>query len=259
MQADLRAGIRAGGWRASATIGVISNSSYASIAGPVVSREHWVGYALDGDTYTVRAGRINLPYGLRIIEHDAWVRAETRTDINDEQQHGVAFAYTSQLIRAEAMGILGKLPDQPRCVPGARLQRLRRGDPSPGVRHRPEQPGDARREGSRAERGQYSTGARSLRAGSTLGTSGVARRSRSHDPGSHWRTARHRSRHVPASRCRAPAGPPLCGRHRSNEPGTATDIQDPQLGCQIGGGGMGRGALAGSAILLMSLIRRRPR
>lgn len=113
MQADLRAGIRTGGWRASASIGVISNSSYASIAGQVVSREHWVGYAFDGDTYTVRAGRINLPYGLRIIEHNAWVRAETRTDINEEQQHGVAFAYNTQLVRAEAMGILGNYQISP--------------------------------------------------------------------------------------------------------------------------------------------------
>lgn len=113
MQADLRAGIRAGGWRGSASIGVISNSSYASIAGQVVSREHWVGYAWDGDTYTLRAGRMNLPFGLRIIEHDTWVRAETRTDINDEQQHGVAFAFQNQLVRAEVMGILGNYQISP--------------------------------------------------------------------------------------------------------------------------------------------------
>lgn len=113
MQADLRAGIRAGGWRASASLGIISNESYASIAGQVVSREHWVGYAFDGDTVTVRAGRMNLPFGLRIIEHTAWVRAETRTDINDQQQHGVAVAYNNQLVRAEAMGILGNYQISP--------------------------------------------------------------------------------------------------------------------------------------------------
>lgn len=113
MQADLRAGIRAGGWRASASAGVISNSSYASIAGQFVSREHWVGYAWDSDTYTLRAGRINLPYGLRIIEHDTWVRTETRTDINDQQQHGVAFAFDNRVVRAEVMGILGNYQISP--------------------------------------------------------------------------------------------------------------------------------------------------
>ncbi|MES1209101.1 MAG: hypothetical protein ABUS79_24450 [Pseudomonadota bacterium] len=113
MQGDLRAGVRAGGWRASASVGVISNNSYASIAGQLVSREHWVGYAFDGDTFTVRGGRMNLPYGLRVIEHDLWVRQSTRTDINDQQQHGVAFAYNDGPIRAEVMGILGNYQISP--------------------------------------------------------------------------------------------------------------------------------------------------
>jgi hypothetical protein len=43
-----------------------------------------------------------------------------------------------------------------------------------------------------------------------------------------------------------------------NAPGTAKDIQDPQLGCRVGGASSGRaGAWAASAILLVSLIRRR--
>lgn len=113
MQADLRAGIRAGGWRASATVGAISNDSYASIAGNVISREHWVGRAFDSDTYTVRVGRMNLPYGLRIIEHNLWVRATTRTDINDQQQHGVAFTFDNRRVRAEGMGILGNYQISP--------------------------------------------------------------------------------------------------------------------------------------------------
>ncbi|MES1209414.1 MAG: thrombospondin type 3 repeat-containing protein [Pseudomonadota bacterium] len=45
-----------------------------------------------------------------------------------------------------------------------------------------------------------------------------------------------------------------------NAPGTAKDIQDPQLGCAVGGGPGGRaGAVAASAILLVSVIRRRRR
>jgi len=69
MQADLRAGVRAGGFRASASVGAVNDGSYAAIAGNLVSREHWVGYAFDHDTYTVRAGRLNLPFGIRSIEH----------------------------------------------------------------------------------------------------------------------------------------------------------------------------------------------
>jgi hypothetical protein len=42
-----------------------------------------------------------------------FVRAATRTDINDTQQHGVAFAYSGELIRAEVMGILGNYQISP--------------------------------------------------------------------------------------------------------------------------------------------------
>ena len=66
MEADLRAGIKSGGWRASASVGAISTSgSLASVAGPIVSREHWVGYSWDDDELMLRAGRINLPFGIR--------------------------------------------------------------------------------------------------------------------------------------------------------------------------------------------------
>jgi hypothetical protein len=44
-----------------------------------------------------------------------------------------------------------------------------------------------------------------------------------------------------------------------NAPGTATDIQDPQLGCEVGGGTAGYLATAGSAILLVWSVRRRRR
>lgn len=113
MQADLRAGIRAGGFRASASLGAVNDASYAAIAGNLVSREHWVGYAFDHDGYVVRAGRMNLPFGIRSIEHTLWIRRETQTDINDAQQHGVAFAYNSNLVRAEVMGILGNYQISP--------------------------------------------------------------------------------------------------------------------------------------------------
>src|SRR3569833_2018733 len=87
MQADLRAGVRAGGLRASVSLGIVTvDSSPASITGNVVSREHWLGYALDQDTTTARARRQNVPFAIRSIDHTFSPRQHTRTDINDTQQ-----------------------------------------------------------------------------------------------------------------------------------------------------------------------------
>jgi hypothetical protein len=113
MQADLRGGLRLGHLRASASLGVVGDKSLASVAGNVVSREHWLGWAFDGDTFLLRAGRITLPFGIRSIEHTLWVRQETQTDINDTQEHGVAFAYSGRVLRAELMGILGNYQISP--------------------------------------------------------------------------------------------------------------------------------------------------
>ncbi len=114
MQADLAGQLSFGALRFNGSLGYVqSSASRASVAGNLVSREHWVGYGFDDDAYLVRAGRINLPYGLRIIEHTMFVRAATRTDLNDTQQHGVAFAYSGPLVRAEIMGILGNYQISP--------------------------------------------------------------------------------------------------------------------------------------------------
>ncbi len=114
MEADLRAGIRYGGWRASGSVGAISASgSLASVAGPIVSREHWLGYSWLDDAFTIRAGRINLPFGIRSIEHPFWVRAMTRTNIDDNQDHGVAFDYVGSLFRGSIMGVLGNYQISP--------------------------------------------------------------------------------------------------------------------------------------------------
>jgi hypothetical protein len=108
MQADLGAQVSVGGFRANGSFGIVqSSASRASVAGGLVSREHWLGYALNDNAILIRAGRMNLPYGLRIIEHTMFVRAATRTDINDTQQHGVSFAYSGEMVRGEIMGILG--------------------------------------------------------------------------------------------------------------------------------------------------------
>ena len=119
MQADLRAGIDVHHWHAAASLGLLTNGGspaaiVTSQGGPsVVAREYWVGYGFLDDTLLVRAGRINVPYGLRVIEHTFYVREATRVDINDTQQVGVAVAYRRGPFRAELMGIAGNYQISP--------------------------------------------------------------------------------------------------------------------------------------------------
>jgi hypothetical protein len=61
----------------------------------------------------LRAGRMNLPYGLRSIEHTAFIHTATRNDLNAAQQHGVALAYNGTGLRGEAMLILGNFQLNP--------------------------------------------------------------------------------------------------------------------------------------------------
>jgi hypothetical protein len=72
-----------------------------------VSREHWVGSKFAEEAVMVRAGKMNLPFGLRNNEHFTYVREKTKTDINVGQQVGVSAAYNSELLRGEVMAILG--------------------------------------------------------------------------------------------------------------------------------------------------------
>lgn len=74
----------------------------------LISRTHWVGVDLGPqEEWTIRGGRLNVPFGVRIPEHFMWVRDATRTDRDSDQQHGAAIAYGGQLIRGEVMGIAG--------------------------------------------------------------------------------------------------------------------------------------------------------
>ncbi len=80
----------------------------------LISREHWLGYSfLEDSNLLVRAGRMNLPYGLRNPEHQTWVREATRTDINEHQQHGAGIAFGTEGLRAELMAILGNFQLRP--------------------------------------------------------------------------------------------------------------------------------------------------
>ncbi len=120
MQADLQAGARVDRFRAAASVGVATSGALAATVtggneARLVSRTHWLGVELGDATGTIllRAGRLNLPFGLRSIEHTLAVRAQTRTDINAAQQHGVALAYSRGEIRSEVMVILGNYQIQP--------------------------------------------------------------------------------------------------------------------------------------------------
>ena len=123
MRADLGAHVALDAFRATATVGynIHDSAPFAdqawvtgpSASGNLVAREYWAGASLKDDTVLVRGGRLNLPFGLRNIEHTTWVRSETRTDINQGQQHGAAVAYSGEKIRAEIMGIAGNFQIHP--------------------------------------------------------------------------------------------------------------------------------------------------
>lgn len=117
MQSDLRAHVATGKLRGYASIAFADEGAFGAALTKerqdnAASREHWIGWQLD-DERLIRAGRIPIPFGLRIIEHTMFVREATRTDINDDQQHGIAAAYSGQGLRGEAMLILGNFQVKP--------------------------------------------------------------------------------------------------------------------------------------------------
>ena len=118
MEADLYAQVTVGHFRANGSIGYVPQGARAAAItntenDNIVSREHWVGWDFGSRSFLLRAGRMNLPFGLRNVEHTTWIRNETRTDINSQQQHGVALAYSGERLRAELMGILGNFQTHP--------------------------------------------------------------------------------------------------------------------------------------------------
>jgi len=117
MQADLRGAVSAGILRAGGSLGAVSEGAHMARVTTgdtwnAVSREHWLGIA-PSDAWLVRAGRMNLPFGLRTEQHLLDPRVATRTDTNDDQQFGVAVAWEPGFLRAEVMGIAGNLQVSP--------------------------------------------------------------------------------------------------------------------------------------------------
>lgn len=115
MVTDLRVGYINDWLRASASVGLAIKRAQPAAVFPrsdsdsvkMVSREFWAGASVADDQVLIRAGRMNLPFGLRNPEHTLWVRSATRTDYNEDQQYGVAVGYTGETIRAEVMGVAG--------------------------------------------------------------------------------------------------------------------------------------------------------
>ncbi len=121
MQADLQAQVTIDRFRANGSVGYAYDGALAASvtrgaaqSARLVSRTHWVGVDLGEDKQVlVRAGRFNLPYGLRHIEHTMWVRSVTRTDINAAQSHGASVAYNGAGLRGELMAIAGNFQLRP--------------------------------------------------------------------------------------------------------------------------------------------------
>jgi hypothetical protein len=125
MMADLYGQVSIGSFRVEAGIGVVRvgvGSPYARSAQVtrgqgdqwnLLSRTHWLGYDFNDGTLTLRAGHMNLPFGVRIPEHTMWVRQATRTDRESAQQDGVALAYNGEKLRGEVMAIAGNYQINP--------------------------------------------------------------------------------------------------------------------------------------------------
>jgi hypothetical protein len=79
----------------------------------LISREHWAGFQFLENSLMLRAGRMNLPFGLRNNEHPSFVRNATRTDIDTHGQHGIAVSYANEVVRTEVMAIAGNYQVRP--------------------------------------------------------------------------------------------------------------------------------------------------
>ena len=114
MIADLRAGVTAGPFLASVSFGYVpTGATLAAVTNQprdnLVSREHWLGLRFDDNRLYLLGGRMNLPFGLRNVEHNAFVRSSTLTDTNSSQQYGGQVVWDAPGIRAALMGIAGNL------------------------------------------------------------------------------------------------------------------------------------------------------
>ncbi len=73
----------------------------------LLSRTHYVRYDFGDGSYSVSVGRLNLPFGIRMSEHVMWVRSETATDRESDQEHGAALNMNFDFGRFEVLAIAG--------------------------------------------------------------------------------------------------------------------------------------------------------
>ena len=119
MQADLRAAVTVDRIIATGSIGFLQVGSQpeqitTGNKNVLVSREHWIGVQLGEDRNTVvRAGRMYLPFGIRVIEHPFYVRTNTGTNIDGQQQLGASVFHEEDSYRFELMAIAGNYQINP--------------------------------------------------------------------------------------------------------------------------------------------------
>lgn len=115
MVTDIRGGVDVGPFFASVSLGYLpTGGNLAALTdnptgGNLVSREHYLGLHFLDHRLFLMGGRMNLPFGLRNVEHNSYVRSSTRTDTNTSQQYGPQVAYDGPGIRTAVMGILGNV------------------------------------------------------------------------------------------------------------------------------------------------------
>jgi hypothetical protein len=119
MQADARVVVSHGNFEAAGSLGFVHEGAFAAAvtrwdSDNLVSREFWLGYRFGEDQdMELRAGRMELPFGLRVIEHNFFVRARTQTDIDSQQQWGASLFKQGDTYRAEIMAIAGNYQISP--------------------------------------------------------------------------------------------------------------------------------------------------
>jgi len=119
MQADLQGQVSFDRVRVNGSLGYAHDGAFpASVThgngDRLISRVYWIGADLGEDRqFLLRAGRMNLPFGIRSIEHTMWVRSATRTDTNAAQEDGAALSYTGEKLRGEIMAFIGNYQIHP--------------------------------------------------------------------------------------------------------------------------------------------------
>jgi hypothetical protein len=119
MQLDAGASVKVSDFVASGTLGFAPEGALGAALtrgtnDNLVSRQHWIGYQVPGSAeLMLRAGRMNLPFGIRNVEHTLWAKQLTRTSIDDQQQYGASAYLGVGKLRGEVMGIVGNLQLRP--------------------------------------------------------------------------------------------------------------------------------------------------